>query len=74
MDHVVFGDSLDYNIYTSPAMVQVWGDGTHGTVTAYFSGVRSSNTPPIIVYGKIFPLQNVSAGSYNEQLVVTITY
>lgn len=74
MRHAGLGDTLDYNLYTSAAMIQVWGDGTNGTVTAYYPNVRINNTPPIPVYGKIDPLQNVPAGNYSEQLVVTITY
>jgi spore coat protein U-like protein len=74
MDHAVFTDTLNYNLYTSAPMIQVWGDGTHGTATVYFSNVKNNNTPPVTIYGKIDPLQNVSAGSYSEQLIVTITY
>ena len=73
MQHDVSGDTLDYNLYTSAAMMQVWGDGTHGTATVDFRNVKKSNSP-IIVYGKIVPLQNVPAGSYSEPLIVTITY
>ncbi len=73
MENSVFTDTLDYNLYTSAATIQVWGDGTDGTTTANFFNVGRNNTP-IIVYGKIAPLQNVSAGYYSEQLVVTITY
>jgi len=73
MQHDVSDDTLDYNIYTSAAMMQVWGDGTHGTVTVYSGNVKKSNSP-ILVYGKIVPLQNVPAGSYSEPLIVTITY
>lgn len=69
-----FGDTLEYNLYTSPARIQVWGNGTNGTATTDLLNVRNTNTPPIIIYGKIVPLQNVSPGSYSEQLVVTITY
>jgi spore coat protein U-like protein len=74
MKHTVSAETLDYNIYTSAAMIQVWGDGTNGTATADFFDVRRNNIPPITIYGKIDPLQNVPAGSYREQLVVTITY
>ena len=73
MQHDVSNDTLDYNIYTSAAMMQVWGDGTHGTATVDSRNVRKSNSP-IIVYGKIVPLQNVPAGNYSEPLIVTITY
>lgn len=74
MVYAGLGDTLDYNLYTSAAMIQVWGDGTNGTVTAYYPNVKRSNTPLIRIYGKIDPQQNVPAGNYSEQLVVTITY
>jgi spore coat protein U-like protein len=74
MMHTASAETLDYNLYTSAAMIQVWGDGTNGTATADFYDVKHNNTPPITIFGKIVPLQNVPAGSYSEQLVVTITY
>jgi spore coat protein U-like protein len=73
MQHISLSDTLNYNLYTSAAMVKVWGDGTQGSSTVSVSGVKN-NTPSVIIYGKIFPLQNVSAGSYSEPLVVTITF
>ena len=73
MQHFSLTDTLSYNLYTSAAMIKVWGDGTQGTATVEATNVKK-NVTPIIIYGKIFPLQNVSAGSYSEQLVVTITF
>jgi spore coat protein U-like protein len=73
MDHSLLSDTLDYNIYKDLDMHQVWGDGTHGTATAYFTKVKK-NLPPITVYGKIEPLQNVSTGDYGEHLFVTIMF
>jgi spore coat protein U-like protein len=73
MEHTVLADTLNYNLYTSNSYVQIWGDGNHGTATVNLTKIRS-NTPPVIVYGKIFPLQDVSPGRYMEQLVVTISY
>ncbi|MHB8120785.1 MAG: Csu type fimbrial protein [Desulfuromonadaceae bacterium] len=74
MKHALYSDTLDYNLYTSPGMIQVWGDGTNGTATVACNNVKKNNTPPIRIYGKITPLQNVPAGSYSDQLVVTVTY
>ena len=73
MQHFSLTDTLNYNLYTSAAMIKVWGDGTQGTATVAAVNVKN-NATPIIIYGKIFPLQNVSAGSYSEQLVVTVTF
>jgi spore coat protein U-like protein len=70
----VFGDTLEYGLYTGTTMIQVWGDGTNGTATVNVSNVKKNNISPIIIYGRIDPQQNVSAGSYSELLTVTITY
>lgn len=74
MKHSTFIDTIDYNIYTDVAATQVWGDNTSGTATRFFFNVKNNNTPPITLYGRISPLQNVPAGNYSEQLIVTITY
>lgn len=74
MKHSLSSDTLDYNLYTSPSMVPIWGDGTNGTATVAYNDVKKNNTPPISIYGKIFPLQNVEAGSYSDQVTVTISY
>jgi len=74
MKHAGYSDTLDYNLYTSPTMIQIWGDGTNGTATASYNNVKKNNNPPVSIYGKIVPLQNIPAGSYSDQLVVTISY
>lgn len=73
MKHSTFIDTLDYNVYTDVATPQVWGDNTSGTAIRSFTNIKNNN-PPIIVYGRISPLQNVPAGNYSEQLTVTVTY
>ena len=73
MQHFSRDDTVNYTLYTSAAMIKVWGDGTQGTATVAAVNVKN-NATPIIIYGKIFPLQNVSAGSYSEQLLVTINF
>jgi spore coat protein U-like protein len=72
MHHSSLADTLNYNLYTNSGMTLVWGDGTHSTVTANLKEVTNNIT--INFYGRIFPEQNVSPGSYNEQLVVMILY
>jgi spore coat protein U-like protein len=69
---MVGADVLGYNLYTDAARTVVWGDGTSGTVTA--PGVVSTNPATANIYGRIFPLQNVSAGSYSDTLIVTINF
>lgn len=68
---------LNYNLYTNAARTNVWGDGSGGTSTVTLNGGsvsqgvrRFSRT----VYGRIPALQNVKAGSYNDTLIVTVTF
>jgi spore coat protein U-like protein len=61
---------LEYNLYTDASRIIVWGDGTAGsnTVTATGKVVEQS------IYGRVAPLQQVTAGIYVDWLVVTIVY
>ena len=67
---------LNYNLYSDAARTTVWGDGTSGaTVTVTNStvsaGQRTFNQP---IYGRIPALQAVGMGTYNDNLVVTVTF
>lgn len=61
---------LDYNLFTDPQRLTVWGDGTSGTATVSATGTGGTYT----VYGMIPALQNVPAGSYSDTITVTVTY
>ncbi len=75
MRHASLPDVLDYNVFTSPSMAAVWGDGTGGTATVAAGRVPRNRPPrPITIYARIPAGQNVSAGSYSDALVVTITW
>ncbi len=66
---------LNYNLYTSPALTQIWGDNTGGTTSVnkgfaallFFSQSTS-------IYARIPAGQNVAAGPYSDTIVVTVTY
>jgi len=66
-------DSLDYYLFTTAARTVIWGDGTGGssTVTNIVSKSAPWNAP---IYGSLPPRQNVSAGSYADAVVVTVTW
>jgi spore coat protein U-like protein len=64
-------DVLTYNLYTTAARTQVWGDGTGGTVTV---SVAPGNSVVLNVYGRIPALQGVTPGSYTDSVVVTFTF
>jgi spore coat protein U-like protein len=67
-------DLLDYNVYTDVTRTVIFGDGTGGT-----SGVelkRKGKPEPwgeiIVIYGRIPPGQDVSAGTYSDTLAATV--
>jgi len=75
MRHESLPDVLDYNVFTSPAMSVVWGDGTGGTATVSAGRVPPRRPPrPITIHARIPPNQNVSAGSYSDTIVVTVSW
>lgn len=61
---------LDYNLFTDPQRLTVWGDGTSGTATVSATG--TGGTYP--VYGLITAKQNVPVGNYSDTITVTVTY
>ena len=61
---------LEYALYTEPARLTVWGDGSSGTATVSDSASSAEET----VYGRVPALQNVPAGAYGDVIVVTVTY
>lgn len=75
MRHASLPDALGYNVFTSPSMAVVWGDGTGATATVTMGRVPPNRPPkPVTIYGRIPPAQNVAAGTYSDTLVVTITW
>lgn len=67
-------EQLNYNLYLDSARTSIWGDGTSGT--SYYT----NNNPPLgsnvslTVYGRVPASQDVTAGAYNDMIVVTLTY
>ena len=75
MRHASLPDTLGYNVFTSPTMSAVWGDGTGGTSTVRTGAVPPPRPPKsLTLYGRVPPGQNVSVGLYSDTLVVTITW
>ncbi len=68
------GNTLDYNLYTNPTYLSVWGDGSASTATV--SGSIGLLLLPVnhVVYGRIPAGQNAAAGSYTDTISVTVTY
>jgi spore coat protein U-like protein len=68
---------LDYNLYTDSSRTVVWGDGTNGTQTLSDGFVLSSSTETrqYTVYGRIPAGQTqCPVGTYNDSIIVTLTY
>lgn len=65
-------ETLRYNVFLDPQRTVVWGDGSRGTLayTAACCAVFSTAN----LYGRIFPGQDVAAGSYHDTIVVTIEF
>jgi spore coat protein U-like protein len=69
-------DLLAYNIYRDVARVSVWGqtigvDTVTQNVTVPNKGTA---TLTFTMFGRIEPLQNVHVGTYNDSLVISITF
>ena len=69
---------LNYNLFANASRTQVWGDGTSATVTVpgsiNFTGSQTSRSTNHSIYGRVPAQQSVRSGSYNDTIVVTITF
>ncbi|MDE2235724.1 MAG: spore coat protein U domain-containing protein [Gammaproteobacteria bacterium] len=66
-------DSLNYNLYTNANLTSVWGDGTGGTVNVRFR-FRRNTAVAYSLYGQIPAQQNVTAGSYIDSIIITVSF
>lgn len=66
---------LTYNLYTDAARSQILGNGSGGSsrITHNFSALLGIDQT-VTVYGRIPGRQNVPPGSYNDTIIVTVTY
>ncbi|MGH7070109.1 MAG: Csu type fimbrial protein [Acetobacteraceae bacterium] len=67
---------LGYQLYADPARTEVWGDGASGRTVSFAAGLPAgrSNVQRFTVYGRIPPGQSVPPGSYQDQVVITLSY
>ena len=61
---------LFYNLYVDPSRTLVWGDGTEDTQKI----VMADCDGEVNIYGRMPPRQNIGAGQYSDNLIVTFTY
>ena len=67
-------ERLRYNIYLDASKTSVWGDGTGGT-NVYTGQVDPNNqTTTVPVFGRAFGGQDVVAGAYGDNLIVTLDF
>ena len=73
--------TIEYNLYTSPAMTpaSVWGNGTGGStvVSASLAPLTAGNPIRLAthtIYGRIPARQDVRVGTYSGNVVLTMTY
>ena len=62
--------NLAYNLFTSSQRIAVWGDGSGGSDTVSAT-VQAADFP---VYGTIPARQNVTTGTYQDTVIITVTY
>jgi len=74
-------NTLQYNLYTTAGLATIWGDGTGGTGTigGTGNGVSVVSAQTLTVYGQLpdnTTNQDVvpAAGSFADQITVTVTY
>ncbi|MBA8880825.1 Csu type fimbrial protein [Phyllobacterium myrsinacearum] len=65
------GGAITYGLYRDINRTQPWGN-TIGTNTA--SGTGSGASQPITVYARVPPQTTPAPGSYNDTIIVTVTY
>ena len=68
-------DNLNYSLFTTAARTTVWGNtvGTD-TVTGTGTGLGAAQTVSKTVFGRVLAGQDVSAGTYNDTITVTVTF
>lgn len=70
------GTVLNYNVYLDAGRLSVWGNSP-GTDTASQTlniPNKATRTATFTFYGRVFALQDVTPGFYNDSLLVTVNY
>lgn len=65
---------LSYQLYRDAVLSQIWGDGTGGSYSVSQSFNTKTATFNHTAYGRVPAGQNVTAGSYADTVVATVTY
>jgi len=68
------GGNLNYNLFLDPTRQTVWGDDSGGTDDYFIDRPQPNRDITIPIYGRVEPLQPVSAGRYMDILTVTVLF
>ena len=73
MQKTVGADRMNYFLFLNSSKTQLWGDGSSSTFV--FKGNIYKDSPlNLPVYGRVPARQNLRAGAYSDQLVVTVNW
>lgn len=64
--------SVDYGIFVDAGRTTPWGDGANGTVKRAATGTGQAQS--LTVYGRIPSGQSPQAGTYTDQVTVTVLF
>lgn len=67
------GNVLTYNLYSTAANTQVWGDGT-GTTYHFVVDPSDRNSHTLTVYGTIPAGQDAAIGTYSDTITLTMNF
>jgi spore coat protein U-like protein len=70
-------NTLQYNLFTTAALAQVFGDGSGGTGTVAGTGLGVATANAVQVFGQVpdsATNQAAVAGAYTDTITVTVTY
>lgn len=69
-------DMLSYNFYRDALRQSVWGQtpGLDAVTQSFSFPNNATTTATFTIFGRINGLQNVSAGSYGDTLLLTVSY
>lgn len=66
-------DRMNYYLFLNASRTQIWGDGSSGTFV-FQSNIYKDTPMNLPVYGRVPARQNLRAGGYYDNLVVTVSW
>jgi len=66
-------DRMNYYLFIDPSKTTIWGDGTGGS-SIFTSTILKAAPLNATIYGRIPARQNLRAGAYGDNLVVTVIW